>query len=113
MKHDMLCVCLTRTSKQKYVKFCAIECHKPYIGYIYRYSYNDVSYIGCTTGIKQIQKAHNEQTTNIFGRALHKYEFEDFQFETLVNGRKLYDIEETYMIKYASTNNGYKTRIYY
>ena len=35
----MLYVCLTRTSKQEYVNFCDIECHKPYTGNIYKYSY--------------------------------------------------------------------------
>ena len=53
MKHDMLYVCLTRTPKQDYVNFCDIECHKPYTGYISRCSYNDVYYIGCTTGIQK------------------------------------------------------------
>ena len=53
MKHDMLYVCLTRTSKQEYVYFCDIQCMNPYTGYIYRYSYNDVAYIGCTTDINK------------------------------------------------------------
>ena len=51
MKHDMLYVCLARTTKQEYANFCDIQCLKQYTGYIYRYSYNNVSYIGCTTDI--------------------------------------------------------------
>eukprot|EP00971_Amphidinium_carterae_P038987 766372-Amphidinium_carterae.1 len=45
MKHDMLYVALTRTSKKEYVNVCKKEIYKPYVGYIYRYSYNDMSYI--------------------------------------------------------------------
>ena len=38
MKHDVTCLLnLVRTSKQEYVNFCDIECHKPYTGYIYIY----------------------------------------------------------------------------
>ena len=53
MKHDMLYVCLTGTSKQEYVNFCDIECYTPYTGYIYRYAYNNIYHIGCTTDIKK------------------------------------------------------------
>ena len=58
MKPDMLYVCLTRTTKQEYVKFCDIQCLKPYTGYIYRYYYNNVSYIGCTTDINTRKDKH-------------------------------------------------------
>ena len=58
MKHYMFYVCLTRTSKQEYVSFCDIQCLKPYTGYIYRYSYNNVSYIGCTTDIEKRKEEH-------------------------------------------------------
>ena len=58
MKHDMLCACLTITSIQQYVNFCDTERHKPYTGYIYIYSYNDIYiyYIGCTTDINKKHK---------------------------------------------------------
>ena len=39
MKHYMLYVCLTRTSKHKYVHFCDTDCRKPHTGCIYIYSY--------------------------------------------------------------------------
>ena len=37
MKHDMLYVCLTKTSKQEYVNSCGAQCLKPYTGYIYTF----------------------------------------------------------------------------
>ena len=64
MKHDMLYVCLTRTSKQEYVNFCDIQYLKAYTGYIYRYSYNNVSYIGCTTNIEK-RKINIKKITQI------------------------------------------------
>ena len=56
MKHDMLYVALTRTQKKEYVNFCNIGLYRPYVGYIYRYSYNGKSYIGSTTNIKQQER---------------------------------------------------------
>ena len=56
IKHDMLYVCLTRPSKQEYVNFCDIQYLKLHTGYIYRYSYNDTDYIGCTTDINKNNK---------------------------------------------------------
>ena len=64
MRFDMLYVCLTRTSKQEYVNFCDIQYLKPYTGYIYRYSYNNVSYIGCTIDIEKPKNQHKENNTN-------------------------------------------------
>ena len=63
MQHDMLHVCLTRTYKQEYVNFCDIQCLKPYAVYIYRYPYNNVSYIGCTTDINKRKEEHKENKT--------------------------------------------------
>ena len=56
MKHDMLYVALTRTSKEQYVNFRDIKINRPRTGYIYRYSYNNTSYIGCTTNIEKEKK---------------------------------------------------------
>ena len=55
MKHDMLYVALTRTSKEDYVNFCDIKHNRPRTGYIYRYPYINKSYIGCTTDIETIK----------------------------------------------------------
>ena len=97
MKHDMLYVCLTRTSKQEYVNFCDIQCLKPYTGYMYRYYYNTVSHIGCTTDINKIKEEHKENKTNRFGRALKQYGYCNFKFEILETvefseKQELYDI---------------------
>ena len=81
MKHDMLYVCLARTTKQEYANFCDIQCLKQYTGYIYRYSYNNVSYIGCTTDINNRKEEHKENKTNKFGRALKQYGYDSFEFE--------------------------------
>ena len=118
MKHDMLYVCLTRTSKQDYDNVCDIECHKPYTGYGYRYSCNDIYYIGCTTDIKETQQTHRDNNTHRFGRALTTYGYDNFQFEILETvqfseRQELYDIEYAYMIKSGSINKGYNTRINY
>ena len=83
MKHDMLYVCLTRTSKQDYVNFCDNEYHKLYTGYICRYSYNDVYFIGCTTDIKKRQQKHRDNKIYKLGRALTTYGYDNFQFEML------------------------------
>ena len=56
MKHDILYVALTRTSKEEYVNFCGIKIHRPRTCYIYRYSYNNKSYIGYTTNIEKEKK---------------------------------------------------------
>ena len=56
MKHDMLHVALTRTSKEEYANFCDIKINRQRTGYIYRYSYNNKSYIGCTTNIEKEKK---------------------------------------------------------
>ena len=56
MKHDMLYVSLTRTSKEEYVNFCDIKIDRPRAGYIYMYFYNNKSYICCTTNIEKEKK---------------------------------------------------------
>ena len=80
MKHDMLYVCLTRTSKQEFANFCDAQCLKPYKGYIYIYPDNKVSYVGCTIDIK---KEHNINKTNQCGRALKQNGYNNFDFEIL------------------------------
>ena len=63
----MLCVCLTRTSKHKYVEFCDIECVKPYNYYSYIHSYNNISCIGCTTDIEQIREQETIKQLHLVG----------------------------------------------
>ena len=111
----MLYVALTRTSKHEYVNFCDIELLKPYVGYIYRYSYNGKSYIGSTTDIKRRKEDHKTNTTNKFGRAIQRYGYKQFKFEILEklsfgDKSELYDLENQYILKYDSIHNGYNTR---
>jgi group I intron endonuclease len=111
----MLYVALTRTSKQEFVNFCDIALFKPYVGYIYRFVYNGRSYIGSTIDIKARKEEHITNTTNKFGRAIQKYGYKQFKFEileTLQFGERteLYDVENQYIIKYDSINNGFNTR---
>ena len=115
MKHDMLYVCLIRTSKQEYVDFCDIQCLKPYTWHIYRYGYNNVPCIGCITGINKRKEEHKENNTNNYGRALKQYGCDDFEFEILETvhfneKHELADIEDMYTIKSDSIKNGYNTR---
>ena len=70
MKHDMLYVALTRTSKEEYVNFCDIKVNRPRTGYIYRCSYNNKSYIGCTTDVEKRKEDHQTNGTYKFGRAV-------------------------------------------
>ena len=83
MKHDMLYVALTRTTKEEYVNFCNIEINRPRTGYIYRYSYNNKSYIGCTTNIERRKEDHKNNTTNKFGKAIEEIGYDNFKFEIL------------------------------
>ena len=80
MKHGMLYVALTRTSKEEYVNFCDIKINRPRTGYIYRYSYNKNSYISCTTNIEKRKEDHKTNVTCKFGRALQEIGYGNFEF---------------------------------
>ena len=97
------------------MNFCDVQYLEPYIGYLYRYSYNNVSYIGCTTNIEQRKDEHKNNKTNKFGRAIKQFGYNNFKFEILETVKfsekqELYDIEDSYIIKYDSIKNGYNTR---
>ena len=77
MKHDMLYVALTRTSKEEYVNFCDIKTHRPKTSYIYRYSYNNKSYIGCTTDIEKRKEYYKTNVTYKFGRAIQEIGYDN------------------------------------
>ena len=79
---------------------------------MYRYSYNNVSYIGCTTDINKRQEDHKENKTNKVGRAVKEYKYDNLKFEILETVKfsemqELYDIEDMYIIKYDSIKNGF------
>ena len=115
MKHDMLYAALTRTSKEEYVNFCDIKINRPRTGYIYIYSFNIKSYIGCTTNIENRKEDHKTNVTYKFGRAIQEIGYDNFEFEILdkikfSDWNELYDVEDEYIIKFDSINNGYNTR---
>ena len=116
MRPDMLYVCLTRTKQKEFVNFCEMSLYRPYIGYIYRYSFMGKSYIGSTNDIKKRQTEHETNTTNKFGRAilnigLNNFEFEILETVTYYDRSDLYDIENNYIIKYDSVINGFNSRM--
>ena len=115
MKHNMLYVALTRTSKDEYVNFCDIKLNRPRTGYIYRYSYNNKSYIGCTTNIEKRKEDHKCNVTYKFGRAIKEIGYDKFMFEVLhkivfSDFNELYEIEDEYIKTYDSINNDFNTR---
>ena len=85
LQNNMLYVALTRTSSKEYVNFCNISTLKPYIGHIYRYSYNDKSYIGSSKiNVKDRQNEHRTgNNTYKFGNAIRSYGYSSFKFEML------------------------------
>ena len=114
MKHNMY-VALTRTSKEEYVNFCDIKINRPRTCYIYRYSYNNKPYIGCTTNIEKRRDDHKTNVTYKFGRAIQKIGYDKFQFEILdklkfSDWNEMYDIEDEYIRKYGRISDGYNTR---
>ena len=115
MKHDMLYVALTRTSKEDYVNSCDIKFNRPRTGYIYIYSYNDKSYLGCTADIEKRKEDHKTNATYKFGGAIQEIGYNSFEFEILDEVKfsdwdEIYDVEDEYIIKFDSISNGYNTR---
>ena len=115
MKHDMLYVALTRTREKQFANFCNTETYKAYTGYIYKYTYNNKSYIGSTNNIKERKEQHKTNQTCKFGRAIEKYGYDKFEFiilETIQYGEKqeLYELGNTYIIKHNNITNGYNYR---
>ena len=115
MKHDMLYVALTRTLTYKYVNFCDIKINRPRTGYIYRYSYNNKSYIGCTTNIEKRKDNHKTNVTYKLGRAIQEIGYDNFEFDILGNIKfsdwnELYDVEDEYIIQFDSITKGWDTR---
>ena len=89
--------------------------NRPRTGYIYRYSYNNKSYIGCTTSIEKRKEDHKCNITHKFGRAIKEIGHDNFTFEILEKVKfsgwnELYEIEDEYIKKYDSINNGFNSR---
>ena len=117
MKHDMLYVALTRTSKEEYANFCDIKINRPRAGNIYIYSYNNISYIGCTTNIEKRKEDHKTNVTYKFGGAIQEIGYGSFEFEMsdkvkFNDWNELYGVEDEYIKQFDSIDNGRNTRIF-
>ena len=65
--------------------------------------------------LKKRKEAHKTNNTNKFGRAIKQYGYTSFEFEILEkinysDRTEMYDLENQYIIKYDSINNGWNTR---
>ena len=79
----MLYVVVTRTSKEEYVNACGIKIYRQRTGYIYRYSFTNKSYIGCTTDIEKRKGDHKTNATYKLGRAIQEFVYDSFGFDIL------------------------------
>ena len=73
------------------------------------------SYIGSTDDIKKRRTEHETNSTNKFGRAIKNIGLDKFEFDILETVKyydraDLYEIENNYIIKHDSVNNGYNSR---
>ena len=73
------------------------------------------SYIGSTDDIKKRRAEHETNSTNKFGRAIKNIGLDKFEFEILekikyYDRSDLFEIENNYIIKYDSVNNGWNSR---
>ena len=118
MKPRMLYVALTRARTKKQVNFCKIEGYTPHTGHIYSYEYNGQHYIGSTQNLKKRKDEHKNGTKSgntKFKNAINKYGFDSFNYKVVEtikysNIKELWGLEDTYIIKYNSINNGFNSR---
>ena len=78
-------------------------------------AHNGRSYIGSTTDVKKRREEHKTNRTNKFGRAIQQHGYSSFAFEILEKARfskrqELYDLEDEYITKYDSIDNGFNSR---
>ena len=91
MRRKMLYVAMTRATKKSHINFCKIDNYKHHTGHIYSYEH---------TGMYQI-KLHG---------------FDSFKYKVVEtikysNIRELWELEDTYINKYNSIDNGYNSRL--
>ena len=65
--------------------------------------------------LKKRKEEHKTNNTNKFGRAIKQYGYTSFEFKILEtinysDRSELYDLENQYIIKYDSINNGFNWR---
>lgn len=118
MKPKMLYVAITRARNNKQVNFCDGECYKPYTGHIYSYEYNERFYIGSTVNLTKRKQEHKDGTksgSTKFQNAIKLHGFDNFKYKVLQtikysNICELWELEDTYIRKYNSIDNGYNHR---
>ena len=118
MKHDMLYVALTRARNKAQVNFCNINTYKPHTGYIYSYELRGLFYIGSTKDLKKRKQEHKEGKkagNTKFKKAITAFGFDNFKYSVLdkinySNTSELWELEDKYIDKYNSINNGFNIR---
>ena len=119
MTSRMLYVALTRARDKQQINFCKIDDYKPHTGYIYCYEYSGRCYIGSTNNLSKRKQEHKEGTKagyTKFKKAIKEYGFDNFNYKVLEtikysNIRELWRLEDEYIIKHNSIDNGYNIRM--
>ena len=110
---------MTRATKKEHVNFCKIDNYKPHTGYIYSYEYNGRYYVGSTNNLLKRKQEHEEGIKagyTKFQKAIKEYGFNNFKYkveETIKysNIRELWRLEDDYITKYNSIENGFNIRM--
>ena len=118
MKPRMLYVALTRARTKKQVNFCKIDGYTPHTGHIYSYEYDGQHYIGSTQNLKKRKDEHRDGTkagNTKFKNAINKYGFDNLNYKVLEtikysNIKELWGLEDRYIIKHDSIDNGWNSR---
>ena len=118
MKQKMLYVAMTRATKKTHINFCKIDDYKPHTGHIYSYEYNGMYYVGSTNNLKKRKEEHREGLkggNTKFQKAIKIFGFDKFNYKveetiTYSNICELWRLEDTYITKYNSIENGYNYR---
>ena len=118
MSKKMLYVAMTRATKKAHINFCKIENYKPHTGHVYSYEHHGQYYIGSTTDLNKRKQEHRTGTkagNTKFKKAVNLYGFDNFNYKVLQtikysNIRELWELEDYYITKYNSIDNGFNFR---
>ena len=119
MSSSMLYVALTRARNKELINFCKIEHYQPYTGYIYTYEYQGRYYAGSTTNLAKRKQEHTNGTKageTKFKKSICEYGFDNFSYKVIEtikynNIKELWTLEDKYIVKYSSINNGFDYRM--
>ena len=118
MKPIMLYVAISRAKNSKLVNFCDGEWYNPYTGHIYSYEYSGRFCIGSIVNLTKRKQEHKDGTksgSTKFQKAIKLYGFDNFKYKVLQtikysNISELLELEDTYIKRYNSIDNGYNIR---